>query len=350
MTRAKVVFLYTEIAGYFLSCVKELTVSADVLIVRWPVNNEAPFDLSGYSGLQIVDRTKVDETLLRQKVKDFHPDILICSGWIDKGYLKIAKSFQKKIPVVLSLDNHWKGTLKQRIASLISPFYLKRIFTHAWVPGELQAQFARHLGFGNNLLKNFYCADTGLFEQIYKNTFKQKELKFPHRFLYVARYVEHKGIFEMWNAFLEFKNETSSDWELWCIGTGSEWENKINGEGITHFGFVQPKDLEKYISDTGVYVLPSKFEPWGVSVQEFAICGFPLLLSGEVGSSDKFMDERNGIKFNAGAESEILHAMKVIAAKSDHELIEMGKFSHEKGTALNQKIWCETILSVLKKK
>ncbi|MBK9192930.1 MAG: hypothetical protein IPM77_16325 [Crocinitomicaceae bacterium] len=117
MTRAKVVFLYTEIAGYFLSCVKELSVSADVLIVRWPVNSEAPFDLKGYPGLEIIDRTKIQESDLQKKVKDFNPDILVCSGWIDKGYLKIAKSFSKKIPVVVSLDNHWKGTLKQRIMS-----------------------------------------------------------------------------------------------------------------------------------------------------------------------------------------------------------------------------------------
>ena len=350
MTRAKVVFLYTEIAGYFLSCVKELTKSADVLVVRWPVNSEAPFDLTGYTGLEIIDRSKIGEPELASKVKVFNPDILICSGWIDKGYLKIAKSFHRKIPVVVSLDNHWKGSLKQRVASLISPFYLKRIFTHAWVPGEMQAEFARHLGFENNLLKNFYCADTELFEKIYQNTFSKKETKFPHRFLYVARYVEHKGIFEMWNAFLKFKKETQTDWELWCIGTGKEWDNKITGDGIKHIGFVQPKELEKYIAESGVYILPSKFEPWGVSVQEFAISGFPLLLSNEVGAADRFMDEKNGLKFRAGDVSEIIRAMKTMVKKSDHELIEMGKISHDKGKSLNQKIWSQTILSVLNKK
>ncbi|MBK9192931.1 MAG: glycosyltransferase [Crocinitomicaceae bacterium] len=108
-------------------------------------------------------------------------------------------------------------------------------------------------------------------------------------------------------------------------------------------------NLEKYISESGVYILPSKFEPWGVSVQEFAISGFPLLLSDAVGAADRFMDDKNGLKFKAVDESEIIRAMKTTAKKSDQELIEMGKASHEKGISLNQKIWCETILSVINK-
>ena len=41
--RPLILFLYTEIANYFLACVKELHKSADVAIVRWAVNEEAPF-------------------------------------------------------------------------------------------------------------------------------------------------------------------------------------------------------------------------------------------------------------------------------------------------------------------
>ena len=41
--RKKVLFLYTELASYFLACVKELSKDMDVAIVRWEVNPEAPF-------------------------------------------------------------------------------------------------------------------------------------------------------------------------------------------------------------------------------------------------------------------------------------------------------------------
>lgn len=268
MSQAKVVFLYTEIAGYFLACVEELAKSAEVLIVRWPVNKEAPFNFGANSSVQIYDRKSFSESELTELVTNFNPDILICSGWIDKGYLKTSRSFRKKIPVVISLDNQWTGSIKQRIACLTSPFYLKKIFTHAWVPGKPQEEYAKKLGFGTNILLNFYCADTNLFDQIYKRTFSAKEKQFPHRFLYVARYVEYKGIFELWKAFAEFCKESKSDWELWCLGTGDQWEKRMIHPKIKHVGFVQPGDMEEYISQTGVFVLPSKFEPWGVSLQE----------------------------------------------------------------------------------
>lgn len=348
MAKAKVVFLYTEIAGYFLACAEELSESADVMIVRWPVNKEAPFELSVNSSLEIYNRNELSNDSLKELVHQFQPDILVCSGWIDKGYLKAAKSLKKKIPVIVSLDNHWTGSLKQKIAAVISPFFLKRIFTHAWVPGKPQEVFAKKLGFGTNILNNFYCADTNLFNGLFERTFSAKQQKFPHRFIYVARYVEHKGIFEMWRAFDEFTKETETDWELWCLGTGDQWENKMDHPKIKHMGFVQPSDMEKYISETGVYVLPSKFEPWGVSLQEFAICGFPLLVSDKVGSATHFLSG-NGIQFSAGSSEEIKKAMKAIAQMSDQNLADMGRKSHELGISLTTKDWSTNLLSLIKK-
>ncbi|MBK9593092.1 MAG: glycosyltransferase [Crocinitomicaceae bacterium] len=349
MAKAKVVFLYTEIAGYFLACVEELSKSADVLIVRWPVNKEAPFNFSEQSSVKIIDRKEYTDDILTGLIHDFNPDILVCSGWLDKGYLKIAKSFHKKIPVVVSLDNHWTGSVKQRIACLLSPFYLKNRFTHAWVPGKPQEIYAKKLGFGSNILLNFYCADTPLFNQIFENTFHLKNEKFPHRFLYVARYVEHKGIFEMWQAFKEFSAETDSDWELWCLGTGDQWENRMQHPKISHIGFVQPNEMEKYIRQTSVYILPSKFEPWGVSLQEFAICGFPILVSDKVGSASKFLND-NGMQFEAGNVEEIKNAFKTMASKSDAELLAIGKRSHALGMTLTPADWTKNLLSLLQKK
>lgn len=346
MSKAKVVFLYTEIAGYFLACVEELSKSADVLIVRWPVNKEAPFKFPADSTVKIIDRNEHSEDALTKLIHEFKPNILICSGWLDKGYLKIAKSFKKKIPVVVSLDNHWTGSIKQRVASFLSPFYLKNRFTHAWVPGKPQEVYAKKLGFGSNILLNFYCADTPLFNQIFEQTFFQKKEKFPHRFLYVARYVEHKGIFELWKAFSEFSAETNSDWELWCLGTGDQWENRMIHPKIMHIGFVQPNEMQKYIQQTGVYILPSKFEPWGVSLQEFSISGFPILVSDRVGSATKFLVD-NGIQFKSGNVAEIKNAMKLMVAKSDEELHEIGKKSHTLGMTLTPADWTKNLLSLL---
>ena len=346
MARTKIVFLYTELAGYFLACVKELSKSADVMIARWPVNKEAPFNFDNDAGIEILDRKKLGDEELMKRVNHFNPSLIVCSGWLDKGYLNIVKSFKKRIPCVLTLDNHWTGSLKQRLAAIISPFYLKRMFTHAWVPGEAQHKFARKLGF-NDILRNFYCADAPLFEAQFNATFPAKKSNWPHCFLYVGRYVEHKGIFEMWQAFKELQAESPNNWELWCLGTGEEWENRTEHPKIKHVGFVQPSDMTQYIAATSVYILPSKFEPWGVTVQEFAISGFPLLLSDAIGSKEKFLSG-NGYIFKRGNVEELKQAMKKIIAAGDSQLVEMGVKSNRLGMALTPADWATNLLGILK--
>jgi len=346
MSSLKVAFLYSEIAGYFMANVKELAKEHEVLIFRWPINSEAPFNFDEINNVRIEDRSKYTQDQIEDKLKQFNPDILVCSGWMDKGYVKAAKSFKKKIPVVLTLDNHWTGGLKQKIAATISPVYLKRIFTHAWVPGDPQAKFAEKLGFkGSNLLRNFYCADVDLFTSKYEETFKSKEDSFPKRFLYVARYVEHKGIFEMWQAYKELRASGEIDWELWCIGTGSEWENRTESEGISHFGFVQPNDMGKYLEGSGVYILPSKFEPWGVTVQEFALSGFPMIISESVGAKHTYLKE-NGFEIKSGSVEAIKEAMLKFSKMNDNELVRMGKRSHEIGLSFTNKMWVENLIAI----
>ena len=344
MQKTKIAFLYSEVAGYFLACAKELAKNDDVLIVRWPVNKEAPFLLDEEANYQMVDKSDYSLPQLSKLLKDFNPDILVCSGWMDKDYLKVAKGFNKKIPIVLTLDNHWTGSAKQRLLCLLSNFYLKRIFTHAWVPGDVQKQYAEKLGFKGKVVKNFYCADAPLFQEIYKRTFENKQNNVPKRFLYVARYVEHKGIFEMWEAFVQLQKENPSEWELLCLGTGDEWDSRVEHEKIKHIGFVQPTELEKYIAESSVYILPSKFEPWGVTVQEFAICGLPLLLSDAIGANEKYLKE-NGIEFKSGSVEEIKKAMKAIMQMTDEDLIEMGRKSHELGVSFTPTDWANNARS-----
>ena len=45
----KVVFLYTELANYFLVCLntlQEVNPDMEIHVIHWPVNKEAPFEFS----------------------------------------------------------------------------------------------------------------------------------------------------------------------------------------------------------------------------------------------------------------------------------------------------------------
>lgn len=92
----RVLFLYTELADYFLKCCEQLATSDEVFIIRWPVNKEAPFKFSYSEKIKVFDKDKYDLDQLNGLLKEINPDMIVCSGWIDKDYLKITKNTSRK--------------------------------------------------------------------------------------------------------------------------------------------------------------------------------------------------------------------------------------------------------------
>lgn len=342
----KFLFLYTEIAEYFLACCNQLTQHGEVHIIRWPVNKEAPFQFQFSEKLKLYNKNDYNFEQLKQLVSSIAPNVIVCSGWVDKDYLKITRNYFKKIPTVMTCDTHWNGSLKQRVATVLSRFTLLRIFSHAWVPGQIQKQYALHLGFKEQYIETgFYSCDLNHFESIYQSQKAQKENSFPKRFLYVGRYYGFKGIKELWQAFVELHNEQANDWELWCLGIGDI--EPIQHPKIKHFGFVQPKDLPSYTSQTGIFILPSRFEPWGVVVHELAASGFPLLLSNKIGAKEQFLKEgKNGFEFKSEDVSEIKLALKKIIATPEHALLQMSHYSNELSKTISPEKWTHSLLKI----
>jgi glycosyltransferase involved in cell wall biosynthesis len=349
MKRPVVIFLYTEIATYFTACCNELQKFADVHVIRYPVNKEAPFQFGeDGDGVKYYERKNHSPEELKQLVLSLNPDIIFCSGWIDKEYLKICAAYKGKIPVVLCMDTKWKGTAKQKIAALLSPFLLKTKFSHAWVPGNRQKEYAKKLGFAEKQIHTgYYCADTSFFSPLFHKYKAQKKTNFPKRFLYVGRYYDFKGITDLWQAFIQLQKETPSEWELWCLGTGDI--DPMQHPKIKHFGFVQPSDLEPYIADTGIFILPSRFEPWAVVVHEYAAAGFPMILSSEVGAADSFLiTGENGYLFEPANIPDLKEKLKSITAVSDETLNLMSERSAALADRLTTQTWAQTALTIIR--
>lgn len=352
MENKRIVFLYTEIAGYILSCISELLRHGnyEVTLVRWPLNKEAPFDFKFPEGLKVEDRTQFNDDALMSRVDSIDPHFIFCSGWVDKGYLKVCKKYRDRIPVVVGIDNQWEGNWRQRMASLLSFRMIKPYFNTAWVPGEKQREFAGKLGFpSNKIFTGFYSADTAHFFNYYNRFKAQKEQEFPRRFIYVGRYLSFKGVNELWDAFAELQLENPSDWELWCLGTGDLWEKRKEHDKIKHFGFVQPGEIENFIRDTGVFILPSTFEPWRVVIHEFAASGFPIICTNKVGAASRFVqDGKNGFMVSPANKESLKLAMKKMMQLSSEELNRMSVASHELANGLTPKVWVETLGSMLR--
>ena len=351
MEKKQLVFLYSELAAYFLACIGELLKQPDVEvhIIRWKVNSEAPFQFSFPDHLKIYDRDAyASDEALERLVTGIRPDVIYCSGWMDKGYMRVCKRYKGKIPVIVGFDNQWKGTLKQRIATLISPFKILNHYSHCWVPGRLQEEYALRLGFKKeNILTGFYCCDVDFFQEQYRANREQKAKHFPKRFIFVGRYYEFKGITDLWKAFTELQEQQPNDWELWCLGTGDI--PPIDHPKIMHFGFVQPADLPEFTKQTGVFVLPSHFEPWGVVVHEFAAAGFPLICTDEVGARTAFVENNfNGYIYQSGNADALKQSLSKIMNMKQEDLFEMGERSVAKAKTITPATWTTQLMALLR--
>lgn len=347
--RTSILICYLELSGYFMACIETLIKNhdIDVYIVRKLINKEAPFKLDNLSkNIKLYNKEDLDYNALKSLAKEIKPSLLFCGGWGDKNYLKLAKFLNRTIPTVIGFDNKWEGNLKQRVLITLGRVIIKPKFKYAFVPGTLQKTFALKLGFPNKNIKlGAYSADVDYFSHVF-NQNKTNTTSNTKHFLYIGRYIKHKGIFDMWNAFVELQNDTPNNWELWCIGAGEEEPNKITHPKIKHFGFIQPKEMIDYLKPNGVYILPSHFEPWGVSVHEMAAAGYPMILSNEIGAKEIFLN-KNGIEIEANNKESIKTAMREIMSMNDEERTDLGNQSVKLSKLITPTTWSNQIISMM---
>ncbi|GAO30418.1 glycosyltransferase family 4 protein [Geofilum rubicundum] len=339
-----ILFLYTELASYFVAGVRELCQRGHrVHIVRWPVNKEAPFEFAFPDAARVYERSNYKSAELLQLARDLNPDVVVASGWVDKAYLRVCRHFKGKVPTVMSMDNHWLGGPKQQLMRVLAPWVLHRSFSHAWVPGSPQRTYALNLGFkAARIQTGFYSADVPLFapEAVYRT----QAGDYPRRFVYVGRYIKAKGLDLLFRAWLELVQEEQHAWELWCVGTGDLFEQRVQHPSIQHLGFLQPERLKEVLRETGVFVLPSRFEPWGVVVHEMAAAGFPMVVSDAVGAATQFLaDGKNGYTFKNEAVSELKSSLRRMITLPDEELKKMAAASHQLGVSYTPEMWAQKV-------
>lgn len=351
--RKKALFLYLEPAGYVEACLKRMvdTYPLDAYVVRYPLDPNAPFKFEEVEHITYYDRSKFEGEKLDALLAEINPDFIFCNGWIDKGYVNATKKYSGKIPTVLSFDNLWEGKLKQHVASFTAPFVLPKIFSHCWVPGEPQVVYAKKLGFKDDVVfTGMYSANFDLFNTYYNNLKAQKEKVFPKRIIFVGRYIAIKGIRELWQAFVELHKEMPNEWELWCLGKGPLGNEFPMHDKIKNVGFVQPKEFENYLAQTGVFILPTYDEHWGVVVHEFAIAGYPLILSTKAPAGTAFLREgENGYYHEPKNIESIKNVLKKIIALPDNKLAAMGNKSHELSKSMTPDTWANTVWEIINK-
>lgn len=334
-----------------MACFRELVLRGySIHCVRWDQNKKTPYEPNNEEGIFFYKRSTLDVDQMIALATTVDPVLLLASGWMDKGYLKVCKSLKGKIPTVSGLDNWWKGSLKQRIGAMLSFWMVKPYFSHLFVPGAYQYTFARKLGYKDaQILKGLYTCDQKNFSAQTLEILDRKKDNFPKTLLFVGRYTEIKGIVPFVTAFKEIANQLP-DWKLELYGNG-DLKNQLLAlatDQIAVNDFVAPEQLKHAFANAGVFCLPSLHEPWGLVIHEATCSGLPLLVSTNIGACTVLLKEHeNGLCFDVADSQSIKAALLAMCGSSPQQLLDFSKKSFELSQSLNPVLWADELLSVL---
>ena len=200
---------------------------------------------------------------------------------------------------------------------------------------QRSAEYATRIGVPRSLVRGgYYGFDFDAFS-------RGPRTSVPRRFLFVGRYVAAKDLRTLVRGYQRYRERVSDPWPLTCRGTGPDAALLRDQPGITDAGFMQPALLPQAFHEHGVFVLPSRYEPWGVVIAEAAAAGLPVICSDACGAADDLVrPNQNGIVIPAGDAEALAGAMQWM---HDHEaqLPSLARHGRDLAAAFSAQSWAE---------
>jgi glycosyltransferase involved in cell wall biosynthesis len=142
---------------------------------------------------------------------------------------------------------------------------------------------------------------------------KDQDRPYGLRFLFVGQLIERKGVRELLDAFTELGTG-----ELWIAGDGParELASSVAGrtDRIRMLGHLSWEELQATYAAVDVLVLPSRYEVWGLVVNEALERGLPVIVSDQVGAANDLVRPGvNGLVVDAGSSVALHEALRTIS-------------------------------------
>lgn len=317
----KIIILYAELMPYNTPVIRCLVQSGfEVHVVKWDVKRLTPYIPIALENVVYYNRSELSGKMLENLIEKLAPKVVFTCGWMDKEYCHASLFARQKfkISVIASSDTHWKGG-KQWLNIFFSRFRHLKWFDYILVPGNLQFEYARRLGFRKDkILFPSLSADNETFLSV---DIEKKKISYPRQLLYVGRLSPEKGISDLlraWKIIEDYKG-----WKLKIIGSGPLKEvlqEEIDGlQNVSLRDFADQDALTIEMQESGCFIVPSINEPWGLVIHEAAAAGLPILASRNSGAASTFVIQNyNGFIFSPGDAKDIRQAiLKIFEADTD---------------------------------
>ena len=153
-------------------------------------------------------------------------NFIVHTGWAHKGWLRFDRWMKLRgARVVTTVDNQFKGNLRQWVGSVWFRIWLRQHFDAALVPGRSAARLMRFLGMpAQRVFTGYY----GAYEGIYSSGPPVAERR--EEFLFIGQLIERKGIDILLAAFAKYRRDGGT-WTLRILGSGP-MQTACSGDGI----------------------------------------------------------------------------------------------------------------------
>lgn len=339
----RIVLCWADISGYMAACWRALSQvpGVELHVIAWESGSKTfSTDLVKDINCKLLTQEqKNDAALIKSLVKEAKPDVLYVSGWFHPPYRQLLHDADfESTPKWLGVDTPWWGTLRQQVGTIALRRLMRRV-DRVFVAGERAWQYMRRLGLDESqVARGLYGVNYETLSALHPQR-TQLPGGWPKQFLYVGRYAPEKSLDLLMEAYASYRQQVSDPWPLTCCGSGTEKNVLANREGVQDLGFQQPAQISEVMLRHGVFVLPSKFDPWPLVVVEASAAGLPVICTEACGSSVELVRPYfNGIPVATGNAEALAGAMRWMH-EHHADLPEMGARGVMLAAAYSAQMW-----------
>lgn len=326
--------IYIEPTTYLMSLWHEIRAltsgAARMVCLEENLSQSWRLDLQGDPGVTVLRGSRWAKfKALRQLISQRDVDLVHLAGW---GHpLLLAALFLARLrrtPVTMETDTPlpvglpvWKRVVKRLVYPAL--FWLPAMFLPG---GTRQATYLRHYGVSPERIQVAQMTvDVAAIAAHADDIEADRRAQVRARwglpvdavvYLYVGRLEPHKGIQELLGAFA-LLSPVPEPVALLLVGDGSMQESltkaALADTRICCTGRLSGNALLDVYAAADVFVLPSRFEPWGLVVNEAMASGLPVIATDRVGCVDDLVIEgKTGLVVPAESVQALADAMAAL--------------------------------------